>query len=167
MRVVLFLCASFFSLTGIAKESEFTPINTGDLVSIFGLKEEFNEPLLSLEEGTYSSSDGSFSGLTISQWGDDHYVEAYVYYGQFAFKVIYTVTQSSSNLYSGSGTLTVQYKDGTTCPYETSIAIKPSAAGLYIKSSLPSAIPSEITSQNCGRVTNEVHIDKNPYTKRQ
>ena len=167
MRVVLLLCASFFSLTAISEASEFTALSTSGHVSISSLNEDSHEALSSLEEGRYFSSDGSFGGLTISQWGDEYYVEAYVYYGQFAHNVVYTVTQGSSNLYEGIGTLKAKYTDGTICSYETKIAIKPSPAGLYIKSSLPSAIPSEITSQNCGRVTNEVYIDKKPYIKKQ
>ncbi len=165
MNLVLLLCVSIFSLTAIAEESEFAGLITNGHARNSSLIEESNEPLFSLDEGNYSSSNGSFGGLTISQWGDDYYVEAYVYYGQLAHEVIYTVTQSSSNLYSGPGTLKVKYTDGTTCSYETTIAIKPSAVGLYIKASLPSAVPSEITNQNCGRVTNEVYIDKNPYIK--
>ena len=101
MRVVLLLCASFFSLTAISEASEFTALSTSGHVSISSLNEDSHEALSSLEEGRYFSSDGSFGGLTISQWGDEYYVEAYVYYGQFAHNVVYTVTQGSSNLYEG------------------------------------------------------------------
>lgn len=127
-----------------------------------------DDPITTIEPGTYHSQNGYFGSLVLSQWTDEYKATATVEYSDGGSNsgyvdVDYQFAKTHDNVFEGTGFVRAMYQNGVVCSYPVSIVVKAFTSGLYIKGSLPESLPPT-NSGTCGRVRNIDVVHDAPYT---